>query len=186
LKGWDGDPRFWRAENGAIIGETTPDKKLEENTFVIWKGGEPADFELKVEFRISGTNSGIQIRSVQLPQGQPDPQGHPVTGKWAMKGYQADIDFANTYTGQIYEERGRGALQVGADDLKGIIKVNDWNQAVVMAHGNRIMEILNGHVTSILIDDDAKGRAMSGLIGFQMHVGEPMKVEFRNIWLKKL
>ena len=79
-----------------------------------------------------------------------------------------------------------GALQVGADDLKGIIKVNDWNQAVVMAHGNRIIEILNGHVTSILIDDDAKGRAMSGLIGFQMHVGEPMKVEFRNIWLKKL
>jgi hypothetical protein len=208
LKGWDGDPRFWRAENGAIVGETTPDKKLEENTFVIWKGGEPADFELKVEYRISATNSGIQIRSVQLPQGQPDPQGRPVTGKWAMKGYQADIDFANTYTGQIYEERGRGFLamrgqmtyvppdgstpkilgdlQVGADDLKGIIKVNDWNQAVVMAHGNRIIEILNGHVTSILIDDDAKGRAMSGLIGFQMHVGEPMKVEFRNIWLKKL
>ena len=77
---------------------------------MIWKGGEPADFELKVEYRISATNSGIQIRSVQLPQGQPDPQGRPVTGKWAMKGYQADIDFANTYTGQIYEERGRGFL----------------------------------------------------------------------------
>jgi hypothetical protein len=208
LKGWDGDPRFWRVENGAIVGETTPDRKLEENTFIIWKGGEPADFELKVEFRINATNSGIQIRSVQLPQGQPDPQGRPVTGKWAMKGYQADIDFANTYTGQIYEERGRGFLamrgqmtyvppdgstpkiignlQVGNDDLKGIIKVNDWNQAVVMAKGNRIIEVLNGHVTSILIDDDAKGRAMSGLLGFQMHVGEPMKVEFRNIWLKKL
>jgi hypothetical protein len=208
LKGWDGDPNFWRAENGAIVGETTPDKKLEENTFIIWKGGEPADFELKVEFRINSTNSGIQFRSVQLPQGQPDPQGRPVTGKWAMKGYQADIDFANMFTGQIYEERGRGflamrgqmtyvppdgsapkilgALQVGDDDLKGIIKVNDWNQAVLMARGNRIVQVLNGHVTSMLIDDDAKGRAMSGLIGFQMHVGQPMKVEFRNIWLKKL
>jgi hypothetical protein len=77
-------------------------------------------------------------------------------------------------------------LQVGDDDLKGIIKVNDWNQAVVMAIGNRIVQVLNGHVTSMLVDDDAKGRAMSGLIGFQMHVGQPMKVEFRNIWLKKL
>ena len=208
LTGWDGDPRFWRVENGAIVGETTPDKKLDENTFIIWKGGEPADFELRLEFRISATNSGIQIRSVQLPQGAPDPQGRPVTGKWAMQGYQCDIDFANTYTGQIYEERGRGflamrgqmtyvppdgstpkilgSLQTGNDDLKAIIKVNDWNQTIVMARGNRIIEVLNGHVTSILIDDDAKGRAMSGLLGFQMHVGEPMKVEFRNIWLKKL
>ena len=145
---------------------------------------------------------------MQLPQGTPDPQGRPVTGKWVMKGYQADIDFANAYTGQIYEERGRGflamrgqmtyvppdgstpkiigSLQIGNDDLKGIIKDNDWNQAIVMARGNRIIEMLNGHVTSILIDDDTKGRAMSGLLGFQMHVGDPMKVEFRNIWLKKL
>jgi len=208
LNGWEGDPRFWSVQDGAIVGQTTPDKKLEENTFIIWKGGEPADFELRVEYRISATNSGIQIRSVQLPQGTPDPQGRPVTGKWEMKGYQADIDFANAYTGQIYEERGRGflamrgqmtyvppdgstpkiigSLQIGNDDLKGIIKNNDWNQAIVMARGNRIIEVLNGHVTSILIDDDTKGRAMSGLLGFQMHVGDPMKVEFRNIWLKKL
>ena len=25
---------------------------------------------------------------------------------------------------------------------------------------------------------------LGGLIGFQMHVGPPMRVEFRNIWLK--
>jgi hypothetical protein len=208
LQGWDGDPKFWRAEAGEIIGETTAENKLEENTFIIWRGGEPADFELKLEYRISATNSGIQIRSVQLPQGSTDGRGGAIKGKWVLKGYQCDIDFENRYTGQIYEERGRGflamrgqmtyvppdgsaprilgALQVGDDDLKGIIKVNDWNQAVLMARGNRIVQVLNGHVTSMLIDDDAKGRAMSGLIGFQMHVGQPMKVEFRNIWLKKL
>jgi len=207
LKGWDGDPKFWRAEDGAIVGETTPENKLGENTFLIWRGGKPADFELKLEFRINSTNSGIQIRSVHLPQGSPDGQGGEITGKWVMKGYQADIDFENRYTGQIYEERGRGflamrgqmnyvtaggeakilgALQVGEDDLKKIIKVNDWNQVHVLARGNRIAEVLNGHVTSILVDDDVKGRALSGLIGFQMHVGPPMKVEFRNIWLKKI
>jgi hypothetical protein len=207
LKGWDGDPKFWRAEHGEIVGQTTPDNKLEENTFIIWRGGEPADFELKLEYRISATNSGIQIRSVQLPPGSPDGRGGSIKGKWVLKGYQADIDFENRYTGQIYEERGRGflamrgqmafvnpagepkvlgSLQVGDDDLKGIIKATDWNQVHVLARGNRIVEVLNGHVTSILIDEDAKARMMKGLMGFQMHVGEPMKVEFRNIWLKTL
>ena len=103
LKDWDGDPAFWRAEGGAIVGQSTSENPVKQNTFVIWRGGEPTDFELKVEFRMNSTNSGIQIRSVQLPAG-------PDTGKWVMKGYQADIDFDNQFTGQIYEERGRGFL----------------------------------------------------------------------------
>jgi hypothetical protein len=203
LKGWDGDPKFWRAAGGAIVGQTTAGNKLTENTFLIWRGGEPGDFELKLEYRIDAVNSGIQVRSVHLPPGG-EGRG-AVLGKWVMKGYQADIDAANQYTGQIYEERGRaflamrgqyayvpdgggpavlGALQTGADDLKAIIKVNDWNQAHIIARGNVITEILNGHVTSVLIDDDAKGRMLKGLLGLQIHVGEPMRVEFRNIWLK--
>jgi hypothetical protein len=206
LKGWDGDPRFWRAEGDAIVGQSTPENKLTENTFMIWRAGEPADFELKLEYRISATNSGIQIRSVHLPAGSPDGRGGAIAGKWVMKGYQADIDFANQFTGQIYEERGRAflamrgqfsyvgsdgapkvvaSLQTTDDELKALIKQNDWNQVHLIARGNLITEILNGHTTSVLIDDDAKGRALKGLIGFQMHVGDPMKVEFRNIWLKR-
>jgi 3-keto-disaccharide hydrolase len=206
LKGWDGDPKFWRAEGGALVGQTTPENKLTENTFLIWRGGEPADFELKLEFRINATNSGIQIRSEHLPAGTPDGRGGAIAGKWVMKGYQADIDFANQYTGQIYEERGRGFLamrgqfsQVGADgvpkvlgalqttddELKALIKTNDWNQVHLIARGNVITEVLNGHTTNVLVDDDTWGRALKGLIGLQMHVGDPMKVEFRNIWLKQ-
>ena len=206
LKGWDGDPKFWRAENGEIVGQTTPDNKLEENTFIIWRGGEPADFELKLEYRINATNSGIQLRSVHLPAGTDGGRSGPIQGKWVLKGYQADIDIDNRYTGQIYEERGRmflamrgqfsyipegggpkvvGALQTTDDALKGIIKNNEWNQVHIIARGNMITEILNGHVTSVLIDDDTKGRLLKGLIGFQCHVGDPMKVEFRNIWLKQ-
>ena len=108
LKGWDGDPRFWRAEAGAIVGQTTAENKLTENTFLIWRGGEPADFELKLEYRINATNSGVQIRSVHLPPGG-EGRG-AIQGNWVMKGYQADIDAANQYTGQIYEERGRAFL----------------------------------------------------------------------------
>ncbi|PYQ84281.1 MAG: DUF1080 domain-containing protein [Acidobacteria bacterium] len=198
--GWDGDPAFWRAENGAIVGQSTEQNPVKQNTFIIWRGGEPKDFELKVEFRMNSTNSGVQIRSVQLPAG-------PDTGKWVMKGYQADIDFANQFTGQIYEERGRGFLamrgqavyvpdngrprvignlQQSADELKAIIRTNDWNQVHIVARGNTIIQILNGAVTSIVVDDDSKNRALGGLLGFQMHVGPPMKAEFRNIWLKKL
>jgi hypothetical protein len=205
LKGWDGDPKFWRVENGAIVGQSTLENKVTENTFIIWRAGEPADFELKLEYRINATNSGIQIRSVRLPAGTED-GGSKIAGNWVMKGYQADIDINNQYTGQIYEERGRrflamrgqfshipagggapqvvAALQTSADDLKALIKQNDWNQVHLIARGPLITEILNGHVTSVLLDDDVKGRLMKGLIGFQMHVGDPMKVEFRNIWLK--
>jgi len=77
-----------------------------------------------------------------------------------------------------------GSLQTGPTDLKGIFNINGWNQVHIIARGNMITEIVNGNVTSILVDDDVKGRLLKGLIGFQMHVGPPMKVEFRNIWLK--
>ena len=208
LKGWDGDPAFWKVVDGAIVGQSTPENAVKENTFIIWRGGEPRDFELKVQFRMNATNSGIQIRSVHLPAGT-QTGNQTVQGKWVMKGYQADMDFGNQFTGQIYEERGRGflamrgqavyvpdgegakpqvigTLQQTPDELKAIIKQNDWNQVHLIARGNIITQIFNGAVSSMVVDDDTKNRSLGGLIGFQMHVGEPMKFEFRNIWLKKL
>lgn len=198
MKGWDGDPAFWRAADGTLVGQSSSENPVKQNTFVIWRGGAPKDFELKVEYRLSATNSGIQIRSVQLPAG-------PDIGKWVMKGYQADIDAENQYTGQIYEERGRGFLamrgqatfvgtsgppriignlQRTPDELKALIKTADWNQVHLLAYGNTITQVLNGALMSMVVDEDTKNRQLGGLIGFQMHVGPPMKVEFRNIWLK--
>jgi hypothetical protein len=209
MKNWDGDPAYWRAENGSLVGQTTDANPLKENTFVIYQGGELADFELEVDFRMSATNSGIQFRSTHLPQGsKTGPDGsQTIAGKWVLKGYQADIDFANQYTGMIYEERGRGflmqrgqAVYIGADakpkmigdlernpeDLKGLIKAGDWNNVHLIARGNTIINIVNGHVTAVLVDDDVKGRSLKGLLGFQIHVGPSMKIEFKNIYLKKL
>ena len=198
LAGWDGDPLFWRVEHGAIVGESTPDRRLAQNTFLIWRGGEPKDFELKCEYRLNATNSGIQVRSAQLPPGGD-------IGRWVMKGYQADIDYQNQFTGQIYEERGRGflamrgqavyvadgerprvigTLERSAGELQSLIRPDDWNQIHIIARGNTITQMLNGAVSSIVIDDDTKNRALGGLIGVQLHVGAPMKVQFRNIWLK--
>jgi Domain of Unknown Function (DUF1080) len=196
LEGWDGDTAVWRVEGGAIVGETTDANPLKANTFLIWRGGQPGDFELKLEYRMNATNTGVQYRSSELPE----------KGKWVLKGYQADIDFNNQWTGQLYEEQGRqflalrgqatqvlegkkarviGSLE-SADALKALIKSNDWNQFHIIARGNTLVHIVNGHVTAVVVDDDPKGRATSGLIGFQIHTGPAMKVEYRNIVLKTL
>lgn len=202
MKNWDGDPALWKAENGMLVGETTAGAAIKENSFVIWRGGEPADFELKVEFKMNSTNSGIQIRSEHVPPGT-----NKVVGKWVLKGYQADIDFTNQYTGMFYEERGRGFimqrgqmvhiapdaskrvignLERSADELKGLIKPGEWNHVHVIARGNTLVNIVNGQLMAVLIDDDPKGRSMKGLLGFQIHTGPPMRIEFRNIYLKSL
>jgi hypothetical protein len=195
LKGWDGDPAFWRVENGAIVGETKPGAMPKQNTFLIWRDGALADFELDAEYRLSGGNSGIQYRSVELPD-----------IRWAMKGYQADIDAEQKFTGQIYEERGRGFLALrgqaayvelgskpvvlgslgSALELKSAISAQGWNRYQVIARSNVLVQILNDRVMSMLIDDDAANRKLDGLIGIQLHTGEPMKIEVRNIRLKKL
>lgn len=197
LKNWDGDPRFWRAENGEIIGESTPDKKVNPNTFLIYRGDRPGDFELLVEFRMNSTNSGVQFRSKEMPE----------VAKWVLAGYQADFDADNRYSGQFYEERGRGFLAprgtathipagggkpqqiaaLGSDlEMKGLMNMGGWNQLHIIARGNTLIQILNGRVSSIVIDDDAAGRSMSGLLGFQLHMGAPMKLELRNVYIKKL
>jgi hypothetical protein len=195
LQGWDGDPEFWHAENGALVGQTTTEKQPKQNTFLIWRGASPANFELRLDFRLTGFNSGIQLRSIELPE-----------IKWAMKGYQADRDGEQLYTGQIYEERGRGFLAMrgqftyigddqkpavvaslgDAGELKAAIHAGGWNSLHVIARGNTIEQVLNKRLMSMLIDDDKVNRKMDGLIGIQVHRGPPMKIEVKNIRLKTL
>jgi hypothetical protein len=212
LKGWEGDPVYWRVENGNLTGEITADKLVKNNTFIIWTGGEPEDFELILEYRITvDGNSGINYRSERLTE-----------PPYALKGYQADIDGKNRYTGQNYEERGRTTLayrgqktiintqtdaassvrdnvrnnawshveQDGAvgniDSLKSFIKAEDWNEVHLVVKGNRLQHFVNGVLMSDVTDADERNRKMKGLIGVQVHVGPPMKVEYRNIRLKQL
>ena len=68
MKGWDGDPAYWKVEGGALVGESTEANPVKQNTFLIYRGGEPADFELKVEFRINNTNSGVQYAACRCPR----------------------------------------------------------------------------------------------------------------------
>ncbi len=197
LAGWEGDPKYWRFEDGAITGEITPDTVIKSNTFIIWKGGQPKDFELKVDYRITPAgNSGINYRSIVIPD--------PVTpsNKFAMRGYQCDIDGKNTYTGQNYEEKGRlfhalrGQVTQRVSGRKPILLSTfpdpkefitpDWNAIHLVIRGNTLIHMINGHLMCLLIDDDTAGRKMEGQIGVQVHVGPPMKVQYRNFRIKTL
>ena len=199
LAGWDGDPNYWRIENGILVGEITPETVIKSNTFIVWKGAQPKDFELKVDYRITPTgNSGINYRSALIPD--PVRPDH----KFAMRGYQCDIDGRNVYTGQNYEEKGRLFLalrgqvtRVTGDrkptvlstfaDPKGHI-TNDWNAVHLIIRGNTLIHTINGHVMCVVIDDDPDStrHPAQGSIGVQVHVGPPMKVEYRNFRLKQL
>jgi hypothetical protein len=193
LNGWDADTAFWRVENGIIVGQVLPGKPPKANTFLIWKGGQPADFEFKAEYRISPEgNSGVQYRSEELKD-----------IRYALKGYQADIDGANQYTGQNYEERGRGFLAMrgqkvvlkvnekpvitgslgSSDSLKALIKPG-WNAIRIIAKGNKLQHYINGVLMSETIDEDPVNSKASGLLGMQVHVMPKMKVEYRNIYIK--
>jgi Domain of Unknown Function (DUF1080) len=194
--GWQGDTSYWRVDSGEFIGEEHPDRELKTNTFLIWRAGTPGDFEFKAEYRISGGgNSGVQYRSEEVP-------GVPL----GLKGYQADIDGANVYTGQNYEERGRGFLAMrgqkvtlspnvkpvvtdslgNADSLKLSIKDStQWNEVWIVAKGNHMQHYINRVLMSEATDNDTAARKFTGLIGLQLHVMPYMKVEYRNIRLKQ-
>ena len=197
LQGWTGDKNLWRIEDGAIVGQTTKDIKIKANQFLVWDQGEVDDFDLKLKFKLSGTqraNSGVQYRS------------KPIDGdKHRLSGYQADIDKSGKYIGITYSERtGRGILcQRGnkttirgpkdkqvekiADqaELLKHIDLDGWNEMEVIARGNHLVTRINGNVTSEVIDEDQSGYVSQGLIGFQLHVGPPMKIEFKDIKLKR-
>ena len=183
-----------------MTGEITPEPIISRATpLSCWRRG-PKDFELKVDYRItSGGNSGINYRSVVVPD--------KVTpsNQFAMRGYQCDIDGQNRYTGNNYEEKGRLFLaergevthvtgneppvvlsSVGGNKELAALITSDWNSIHLIIRGNVLMHIINGHLMSVTIDDDATGRMMEGLIGVQVHVGPPMKVEYRNWRLKNL
>lgn len=193
LDGWDGNPRFWRVEDGAITGQTTRENPTKGNTFIIWRKGQPGDFELRFEFRMVGGNSGVQYRSFEVEK----------AGKWVCGGYQYDMDAADQWTGGVYGERYRGILCVRGqkavigdnhkprivgrigdrDELKKLVKKGDWNEGGIIAKGFHFVQTLNGRVMCEMTDEDKSDRRKDGLIALQLHAGPPMKVQFRNIRL---
>ena len=193
LEGWDGNPDFWSVRDDVITGQTTADKPTSGNTFLTWTLGPVDDFELRLQYKIIGGNSGIQYRS----------KSH---GNWVVGGYQADFEAGDTYSGILYEERGRGILaqrgqkttisvdgkveeagKVGdTKELQANIKNEDWNDYTVIAQGNHLQHIINGKTTVDVTDNQVERRSMSGILALQLHAGPPMTVQFKDIRIKTL
>ena len=194
LAGWDGDKSLWSVEDGAITGKT--DGKIPYNKFLIHQGKPLENFELKLKFRMTAGNSGVQYRSKHLKD----------KGEFVVGGYQADIDASGRFTGILYDERGRGILaergqkvtineggkkQVTgtADDAQDLLKgidIKEFHDYRITAVGNRLTHQIDGKTMMEVIDNDTKGRAMSGVLAFQIHVGPAMVVQFKDIQLKRL
>jgi hypothetical protein len=193
LAGWDGRPEFWRVEDGAIVGQTTAENPTPGNTFLIWRPGLVDDFELVFTYRLTGGNSGVQYRSKDL-------------GNFVVGGYQADFESGVKYSGIVYEERGRGILAergqrttitaegakvagepiATAADLQKLIKPGDWNDCRIVARGNRLQHFINGQLMSETVDEQPDKRRMEGVLALQVHAGPPMKLEIKDIRLKRL
>jgi len=168
LEGWDGDPRLWRVQDGAIVG-STEGVALERNSFLIYR--RPlADFHLKVETLLRGGNSGIQFRSEALPG-------------WVVRGLQADMAAGNHWS-SIYEEGGkRGIVAPGwRGKAETVVLPEAWNDYEVICRGELIQLKVNGLLTAELRDRTR----LEGVIALQLHRGPAMEVRFRNLRVKPL
>ena len=213
LKGWDGNPKFWRVEDGAIVGESTP-QNPSGNSYIAYRDVEAKDFTLKFEIKVEGAGgSGLQYRSKTgipwLAGIAPNVTANvgPVNLAWMMSGPQADFWPNSPYwTGQFYSENTpmrimawRGQVVEGAgmgpkrlmgnigdrDALGKLVKMNDWNQYTVIARGGVLIHILNGQLMAVMVDDDPQSsNNWSGLFGIEIEA--TTKVSVREIWLKKL
>ncbi|MGZ8937757.1 MAG: family 16 glycoside hydrolase [Limisphaerales bacterium] len=195
LSQWDGDEKLWSVQDGAITGETTDSAQVKENNFLIWKGGQPIDFELRLKFKLVGGNSGIYFHAEKRPQGQ---TGEPLVGP------QADFSADHRWTGVLMEytkreilaERGQRVLietegkksVVGSvgdpKDLLKAVKDQDWNDYTVIARGESVVLKINGVTMCEILDRDPK-RTPQGYLALQVHTGPSMKVQFRDIRMKQ-
>lgn len=194
LTGWEGNPHLWSVEDGAITGRTTADAPLKFNTFLIWKDAKVGDFELQLDYRIQGGNSGIQYRSRVL---KPE--------DFVVGGYQADIDATLKFAGINYEEKGRGILakrgqKVTIDDkgkkkeetfgdteeLGKKIHEDGWNHYRIVAKGNTLRHYINDQLMSEVVDEESEKSAAEGVLAFQIHVGPPMVIQFKNVRIKRI
>lgn len=186
---------FWSVQDGLLTGETTREHQPPRTQFLVWQGGQPADFELKFEFRIFGAraNSGMQFRSAVKEHG-------------LVYGYQADIDASGKYLGGLWDEysdrrslaaRGERAVidEAGrrtvtrlpdADKLLRGIQTAEWNECHIRAVGPDITLRINGQVVAELTDRQAGEADAAGVLATAIIAGEPMKVQYRNLRLREL
>jgi hypothetical protein len=179
LHGWEGNPDYFRVEEGAIVAGTLEDK-IPNNEFLCTEQ-EFDDFELIFEVRLKGEgdNAGVQFRSHRVPN------DHEVSG------YQCDVGRAwnRPVWGALYDESRRNKVlaEGPAESVEKWLRKDDWNELRVIARGNRIQLFLNGQQTVDYVEQQpASEISRSGIIGLQIHSGPPTEAWYRKIRIRRL
>ncbi len=197
LNGWQGqDMSFWSIEDGAITGTISPEHAPKLNQYLIWQGGMMDDFELKLTFRMRSTNSpavngGFQFRSRRLPNGD-------------VAGYQVDNNYLQPWKARLYDEFGRHDLALQGERTvfdrdggkhtekmqlepgAGDFRLDEWHEYHLIAQGRKLSLHVNGKLIAEVADNDDDSFEPLGLLAMQLHTGPPMKVQFKDIRLKRL
>ena len=204
LDGWDGDPKLWSVRDGVIHGETTQQNVANGNTFLIWKKGTTKDFELRLSFRCNATNnSGIQYRSKHITDGS-------VKNAWVVRGYQHELRNEVTFpnvSSFIYDEGGKrnrlclvgekatwsadgkkvdSSTLIDQEAFSKLMKVDDWNDVVIIGKGANIQHYLNNRLVLDFTDNEPNLALTDGVMALQLHAGKPMWAEFKNIRIKSI
>lgn len=195
LTGWETpDMSYWSVEDGAITGRITPEHPCTVNQYLVWEGGALDDFELKMNYRMFGasaSNGGFQFRSTLLPN-------HDIAG------YQMDNNLQTDWLVRLYDEHGRETLAwrgqrtlIGPDgamtsapipEAEGPapFKLDEWHEYRLVCCGAHISLYINGQLMAEVVDDDPAQCDRSGILGLQLHSGDPVTVQFKDILLKRL
>ena len=198
LAGWEGLSTLWSVKDGAITGITTKESPIKNNTFLVWTNGTVKNFELRLQYRVLNGNSGIQYRSKLVD-----------AEKFIVGGYQADLEAGKTYSGILYEERGRGILAergqrtlitdedgrtkvavigklADSKQLQASIRDEQWNDYTIIADGNHLLHFINNRQTVDVLDQQSAKASKEGILALQIHAGPAMLIQFRDIRLKQL
>jgi hypothetical protein len=214
LNGWLGDSIYWSVKEGLLIGEVTPETILKRNSFIIYQNEQPKDFELKLEYRISEKgNSGINYRSKLIDEVPFALKGYQCDidgrNKFTGQNYEEKKRTTLAYMGEkvnvsqmpdsisennlrknikknCWQTRDVVASLGDKASLKSHIKNNDWNKVHLIVKGNKMQHYINGTLMSEVLDLDTINSISKGYIGVQVHVGPPMKIEYRDIKIKHL
>ncbi|MBW7865557.1 MAG: DUF1080 domain-containing protein [Candidatus Hydrogenedens sp.] len=195
LDGWRAaDPSYWSVRDGAVTGTITKSHPCDTNQYLVWEGGEIADFELKLESRVrgqGGINNGFQYRSRELPD-------HDVCG------YQVDNNLETPWLVRLYDEYGRHTMAMRGEhavyDAEGNraaaplaeaagdawFKLEDWHEYHLVCVGGEITLNVDGRLAATVSDNDPRRREPQGILALQLHSGPPTVAQFRNIRLKVL
>jgi hypothetical protein len=197
LNGWKAaDMSFWSVEDDAITGKITPEHPTERNHYLVYQGGKLGDFEIKMRHRIlseKDVNSGFQFRSEMFDGKITDD----------CRGYQMDNNTGTDWLVRLYEEHGRETLAwrgekavidaAGQKTLTPIegasgparFKLDEWHEYHLICHGVTLTLYINGRLVAEVVDNDPK-HALSGILALQLHSAPPVRVQFKDIRLKRL